>query len=246
MKFTVLNSGSSGNCYLLENESECLIIELGVHFKKVKQALGFNLSKVTAAIVSHLHGDHSCGIRDALNAGITVVTGKGTSDGLGIYHHNLVHILPMQKLKVGNFEVIAFPVHHDCPDPFGYLIKHKDTGLICFITDTIYCDYQFPGLNQVIVEANYARDIIDQKVRDGMSPRFLRDRILTAHMEFDQTKAFLKANDLSKVNNIVLIHLSDSNSHAARFQREVQELTGKSTYIAKPGLVIENFGLTPF
>jgi hypothetical protein len=26
----------------------------------------------------------------------------------------------------------------------------------------------------------------------------------------------------------------------------VQELTGKSTYIAKPGLVIENFGLTPF
>jgi hypothetical protein len=44
----------------------------------------------------------------------------------------------------------------------------------------------------------------------------------------------------------VLIHLSDSNSHAARFQREVQELTGKATHIAAAGLVIENFGLTPF
>lgn len=246
MVFKVLGSGSAGNCYLIENESECLILELGIPFRKIKQALNFNLSKVTVALVTHLHGDHSCAMKDALNAGITVVTGQGTSEGLGIYHHNLKHIKAMQKMKVGNFEVMAFSVHHDCPCPFGYLIKHPETGLICFITDTIYCDFQFTGMNQVIIEANYAKDIIDQKVRDGLSPRFLRDRIITAHMEFGQTKAFLSANDLSKVSNVILCHLSDSNSHAVRFQKEVEQLTGKPTHIAISGLVIENFGLSPF
>ena len=43
MKLRVLGSGSSGNCYILENEAEALIIEAGVPFmevKKIKTAAG--------------------------------------------------------------------------------------------------------------------------------------------------------------------------------------------------------------
>ena len=58
-------------------------------------------------------------------------------------------------------------------------------------------------------------------------------------MEFETTKEFLKANDLTKVNNIVLLHLSMDNSDQARFKREVTELTGKRVAIAEPGLDIE-------
>jgi hypothetical protein len=42
----------------------------------------------------------------------------------------------------------------------------------------------------------------------------------------------LKANDLSKVQEIWLLHLSEQNSCEKRFKEEVQKITGKPTYIA--------------
>ena len=51
-------------------------------------------------------------------------------------------------------------------------------------------------------------------------------------MALENVKDILKANDLSKVNEIYLIHLSDGNSNAEQFKREIQELTGKPVYIA--------------
>ena len=59
MKLKVLGSNSAGNCYILENDKEALIVEAGIDFRNVKKALGFNLSKVSGAIITHQHGDHS-------------------------------------------------------------------------------------------------------------------------------------------------------------------------------------------
>ncbi|MEB3374489.1 hypothetical protein SFC43_18645 [Bacteroides sp. CR5/BHMF/2] len=46
MKLIVLGSSSSGNCYILDNGTESLIIEAGIRFQEVKKALDFNLRKV--------------------------------------------------------------------------------------------------------------------------------------------------------------------------------------------------------
>ena len=63
-------------------------------------------------------------------------------------------------------------------------------------------------------------------------------------MEINTTLNFLKANDLSKITNIVLTHLSDSNSNEAEFKTSVENLTGKLVYVAKKGMVINfNKGL---
>jgi hypothetical protein len=51
-------------------------------------------------------------------------------------------------------------------------------------------------------------------------------------MSLETCKGFLRANDLSRVQEIWLLHLSDANSDAARFKREIQELTGKVVYVA--------------
>lgn len=53
----------------------------------------------------------------------------------------------------------------------------------------------------------------------------------------------LKANDLSKVREIWLLHLSDGNSDAERFKREVMELTGKPVYIALEKGEIDTYSL---
>jgi hypothetical protein len=55
----------------------------------------------------------------------------------------------------------------------------------------------------------------------------------------------LLANDLSAVNNIVLIHLSDCNSNALEFQQGIKKATGKTVHIANK-LMILKFNKTPF
>ena len=50
---------------------------------------------------------------------------------------------------------------------------------------------------------------------------------------------FLKSNDLSYAKNIILCHLSDTNSNQYIMQDKVYEATRITTTIAKPGLNIE-------
>lgn len=52
MRLKVLGSGSSGNCYMLENDKEALIIEAGLPFMEVKKALDFNVMKIKAVITT--------------------------------------------------------------------------------------------------------------------------------------------------------------------------------------------------
>src|SRR5260221_9371765 len=131
MKLRVLASGSAGNCYLLENSTECLIIEVGIRFENIKQALNFNLRNVVGALVSHEHADHSQGVRKALLSGIDCYMSQGTASALKIEHHRLNIISHNQKTKVGNFEIMAFDVKHDCAEPLGFLIRHHETGVTC-------------------------------------------------------------------------------------------------------------------
>ncbi|WP_138481673.1 MBL fold metallo-hydrolase [Dyadobacter bucti] len=249
MRLTVINSGSSGNCYLLESSTgEILMVECGVRFQQVLQAVGFKVNKIVGCALTHNHKDHSKAVHEVLSSGIKVAASDGTLNAEGVrVHHNAVSFNSNRNMVCfGEFSIKAFDVNHDAAEPLGFLIRHKELGTMLFLTDTYYCQYTFPGLTNIMIEANYCEQILRDKVAAGVSPKFLRDRVIQSHMSLRTCKELLQANDLSKVNNIVLIHLSDSNSHAGRFEKEVQEMTGKKTYVAIPGLVIENFGSVPF
>jgi phosphoribosyl 1,2-cyclic phosphodiesterase len=150
-----------------------------------------------------------------------------------------------KKYQFGEFVVMPFDIIHDAPEPFGYLIQHPECGLVLFVTDTQYLKPTFPGLNQVIIEANYSQEIIDGRMDDGDTIAFVRNRVVQSHMSLDTCKGVLRANDLSKVNNIVLIHLSDGNSHAKEFVNEIQNITGKNVFAAQKDLVID-FDISSF
>ncbi|HDY88547.1 MAG TPA: MBL fold metallo-hydrolase [bacterium] len=51
----ILGSSSKGNCYILSNDTEALIIEVGVKFSKIKEAVNFNISKIVGVLLSHAH-----------------------------------------------------------------------------------------------------------------------------------------------------------------------------------------------
>lgn len=49
----VINSGSSGNGYVLESNGEKLLIELGVAWKDILKSLNYKIEDVAGCIVSH-------------------------------------------------------------------------------------------------------------------------------------------------------------------------------------------------
>lgn len=56
MEIKVISSGSSGNAYIVGDDKEQLIIEAGMPFRKVEEALNFNLSGARGVLISHEHG----------------------------------------------------------------------------------------------------------------------------------------------------------------------------------------------
>lgn len=245
MTLQILGTGSSGNCYLFKpKQGKSLIIDCGVNFKIVKQSINFDIGSICGVLQTHSHGDHSKFTNDFLNAGINVYMSSENQKEIAIESNRIKIIESKKHFQLGDFKVMPFDLKHDVAC-FGYIIEHSESGKFCMITDTYYCAYTFKGLNNIIIEANYSKEIIDRKFGADSGKEFLKNRILKSHFSLANCKDMLSANDLSKVNNIVLIHLSDSNSDEIQFKKEVAELTGKNVTVANNGMKI-NFGKTPF
>lgn len=248
MQLKVLGSSSHGNCYLLENETDALIIECGVNISEIKRELGFSFAKVSGCLLTHEHQDHAKSINEVMKVGVNVYTSRGTMRALGldVTHHRLHTIKAKEAVTVGAFKVLPFEIQHDVAEPLGFIINHPECGNVLFITDSFYVKDTFKNIHNIIIEANYSQEIIDERVSKGASPDFLRNRIFKSHMSLETCKKTLLANDLSKVQNIVLIHLSDGNSNAAQFQSIIEGATGKKVTVADAGIIIENFNKQAF
>jgi len=246
MILKVLGSSSTGNGYILENDTEALIIEAGMRLITVKKALNFNISKVVGCLVTHQHGDHAKYLKEYLKTGITVLSSREVFASLNdlVYSCWAKTVLPGKGYKIGNFKIIPFEAHHDVPC-LGFLISHPETGSILFLTDSFMSDYTFSNLSHIMIECNYADDILDRNIQSGSVFPGMRPRLMSTHMELETCKGVIKANDLSKVINIVLVHLSSQNSDEARFVTEIQRVSGKPVYAARKGMNLV-FNYTPY
>ena len=227
MKLHVLGSSSSGNCYLFQSEKtgEVLAVEAGVKFNKVKKVLDFNLNSIVGCIVSHEHGDHAKCVGDFINACIPCYMSQGTKHALGFSSSYWAKgLLPFEQVVINGFRVIPFPVQHDAAEPYGYLIRHEECGTVLFATDTYFLKYKFPGLNNVMLECNYSKEILDANFTAGRIDKKRYERTIKSHMSYDNCLLTLLANDLSQVCNILLLHLSDNNSNATEFIHGIERL----------------------
>lgn len=247
MNLKVLGSSSKGNSYILETDTGSLILDAGVRFRDIQEEMDFDLSRVRGCLVTHEHGDHSKAVKDLSKAGIDIWTSRGTASKLGISHnHRFIPTWANNQFKIDDFIILTFETEHDAAEPLGYLIQYKPTGeKLLFATDTYYLKYRFSGLNYILIECNYIPDILKSNIEAGAIPESLKNRLLESHFSLDNVKGFLKANDLTEVRKIILIHLSDGNSDARRMVAEIQELTKIETVAAEAGMEIE-LSLYPF
>ena len=103
----------------------------------------------------------------------------------------------------------------------------------------------FNKLNYLLLECNYNQEIAKENVRNGVINKTRYTRLLESHFSLDNVLKFLASNDLRYVKNIILCHLSDTNSNQMIMQNRVYEQTKIKTTIARPGLDLE-LKLYPF
>ena len=113
MILKVINSGSSGNCYILiANNGDCLILEAGVRLLDVKEALKFDISGIVGCCSTHCHLDHSEYLLQYAKSSIKCYSGEETINKFE-KHHNLIAIKPNVKIQLGSFSTMPFLLHHD-------------------------------------------------------------------------------------------------------------------------------------
>lgn len=244
MKLKVLGSNSQGNCYILDGADEALVIECGIpDFRDLLRAV--EPRRIAAAAITHQHNDHARHIATLVEHGITTLAlpeafrTHGIPEGAPFARE----IAPGRAYRTGGFTVQPFPVDHDVPC-VGFIIGHREMGRLLFVTDTMDCPYTFSGLTQVMIEANYSDAVLDRRIEMARGRALqhltaMRPRLYRSHMELGTTKAILQSLDLSRVDSITLIHLSDENSDEAAFVREITRATGKLVRAADKGMEVE-------
>lgn len=236
LEFRPLASSSAGCCYqVLAPGADPLLIDAGLNFKSIQQALGFRVSGLAGCLLSHAHGDHCKGIAGLIKSGIDVYASEETWAALPECRdsHRARRVEARQQFSAGAWDVMAFECVHDQPGTLGFIVQAPRGGRLLYLTDSAYSKYRFDGLTHIAVEANYSSEVIRANTASGVIGRDRFARTVRTHMSIERLIPMLMANDLSQVEEIWLLHLSAENSDEEMFRRRVEQETGKPTYIAR-------------
>lgn len=232
VEIQALASSSRGNCFHITDGRTPLLLECGIRYKDIQRGLNFRMSDIAGCLITHEHADHCKAVTDVIKAGIDCFMSAGTADAIGVAGHRLKTVESKKAFTIGTWTILPFDVQHDSAEPLGFLLANKSGKKVLFATDTYYVRYRFRGLTHIMVECNYSMDILNNNIASESVPAVMKKRLLRSHFSLENVKDFLRANDLSKVQEIWLLHLSDNNSDEERFKREIMELTGKVVYVA--------------
>lgn len=229
-----LASGSSGNCYWVSDDLTPLLLECGVPYGKIQRAIDFEISKLGGCLVSHEHGDHSASVKDLTRSGVECYMSSGTNKALNFDNkHRIQVVKPDYRYEIGSWFLKVFKTQHDAADPVGFLLYSKSTkDKLVYITDSYYSRYTFYQPTYIMVECNFSLKILDENIKSGSVHPKQKARLLKSHFSLENVKDFLLANDLSRLEEVWLLHLSSRNSNQDLFKREIQKITGKPVYIA--------------
>jgi phosphoribosyl 1,2-cyclic phosphodiesterase len=256
MRFSILGSGSSGNCALLVTENTRVLIDAGFSARKLTALLagvGETLERVDAIFLTHEHGDHSAGIEGLKKfPRIQVFANAATARAV---QSGLEHRPDWQIFETGgrfhfrDLEVESFSVPHDAQEPVGFRFTSGHEGdlfaprrSIAWLTDLGYAPENVKQCIRecevVAVESNHCPEMLKNDLR---RPWPTKQRISGRHGHLSNLAASeLVATVASpRWRRIYLTHLSrECNSRAAvelAFAAVRSTLTGCEFSIVCPG-----------
>ena len=209
MKFSLLASGSKGNCCVVENEDTRLVIDCGTTQKYLKnsfQEIDVDPSKVDGLLITHTHKDHVSALK--LFKGIPTYA----EETLGCDNQHFIH--PDQQFKISGIHVHALRLSHDAAC-MGYVLEDQHSRLV-YITDTGYLKEEYYPLlsnaDDYIFESNHDIGMLMKTAR----PAYVKQRIIQdcGHLCNEDSAKHLSYLIGERTKDIVLAHLSEEgNSH---------------------------------
>ena len=231
---TSINSGSNGNCYYVGNESEAVLIDVGISCKEIEarmRRLQLPIEKVKAIFISHEHVDH---IRGAAQISkkyfLPVYIKPRTYKHAGIHlDRAFVHNFNVnEKIKIGNLTITPFDKHHDAQDPVSFVVEHQGIKAGVITDIGIACKrviHYFKQCHACFLESNYD----EQLLHEGPYPLRLKQRISggSGHISNTQALELFVKHKPKYMSHLLLSHLSKNSNHPDIVQQLFNQYAGE-------------------
>ena len=217
VKFTILGSGSAGNCAYLETDEARVLVDAGFSPRQIRQRLasiGRAPENLTAILVTHEHSDHVSGLTGvAQKLNIPIYCNRATKEAFEFQLQSKFNCNLFEtgaSFEIADLLVDTFSVPHDAQDPVGFLI-HTTAGNIGFVTDlghmTKLVVERTRTANVLVLESNHDVKMLQNCVR---RPWALKQRILGRHGHLSNDAAAEAAAQMmsADLRHLYLAHLS--------------------------------------
>ena len=233
IRFASLGSGSKGNATLIESGRTRLLVDCGFYLRETEERLGrlgVEPASLNAILVTHEHNDHLGGVaRLSRKHGIPVWMTDGTCAAWDDpYVPELHRFSPHQGFSIGDLAVQPFPVPHDAREPCHYVFAAgglrvgviSDAG--CVTPHMRECLSACDGL---MLEFNHDLHML---LTGPYSPS-LKDRVGggLGHLSNAQSADLLRRIDCTRLQHLVLTHLSEQNNTPALARAAACEALGR-------------------
>lgn len=222
VRFTILGSGSGGNCAYLETSRARLLIDAGFSGRQIAQrleAIGRRIEDLDAVILTHEHSDHTQGLNVLCNRhNIPLYCNRLTKEAIAgkLNGYTNWRIFPTGgDFMVGDIGVETFSVPHDAYDPVGFALS-AGRAKIGFLTDLGYATRlvieRVRDADAIVLETNHDLKLLQN---DTKRPWAVKQRILSRHGHLSNESAAALTQEIvsDKLRHLFLGHLSrDCNS----------------------------------
>jgi phosphoribosyl 1,2-cyclic phosphodiesterase len=257
VQFTILGSGSSGNCAYVETENARVLIDAGFSPRQIRQRLamiGRTPENLSAILITHEHADHISGLFGlAEKLRIPIYCNRDTQeaiawslkerwngkrdplfDGMEKTAGDFIQKLEWRLFQTGDqFElndvlVETFPIPHDAQDPVGYLLR-TCAGNFGFVTDLGH-------MTKLVIERVRAANALVlesnhdvRMLQDSNRSWSLKQRILGRHGHLSNEAAADAAVEVMSggLKHLYLAHLSSECNKPELAMRIMTERLGK-------------------
>ncbi len=213
-----IGSGSTGNSIYIEIGAYRLLIDMGIGYKKVRDALAIHnrsIEEIDAIFLTHGHYDHVKAVEPITNhvhckvyanRSIMYSIRNSKAERIVLNMHETIELFPGLRVRM-------FKVPHDFAYTCGYVFAAGDRKL-AYVTDCGRMKeeilQELTGADVVIIESNHDVEML----KNGPYPKQLQARIRSeaGHLSNDEcaeTIAFLKEKGTS---HFLLAHLSLHNN----------------------------------
>lgn len=214
MKYEIINSGSDGNCIIINGN---FMIDCGVSYKRIKNIL----KNIKLIFVSHSHSDHlnKKTIKQIAYNFPTIKFVVGSTDLVNtlVEHSNVnkknIYALPSNKwFDLGMLKLKLEQLEHDVPN---HLIKFQigaKKGVYIVDTNSVK-NIKAKDYDLYLVENNYQEDIIEKHILecDNEDKLYYLNRVKYTHLSKSKCDEFL-INNMGKNSHFQYVHLSNYNN----------------------------------